>query len=80
MNMLKYVMCHRQVNSKIRRSETAWLNKHDHDAMLEKLDYRMYQLTGVPVEHGEHPQVVRYPNGGFYKDHYDTDDVSTANL
>ena len=35
----------------------------------------MFQLTGVPVEHGEHPQVVRYPTGGYYTDHCDADDV-----
>lgn len=64
-----------QVNNNIRLSETAWLNKHDRDSKLEKLDFRIFQLTGVPVEHGEHPQVVRYPSGGFYTNHYDTDDV-----
>ena len=31
------------VNDRIRKSETAWLNKHDHDPVLQRLDYRMQQ-------------------------------------
>jgi len=58
-----------QVNSHIRKSETAWLHKDD--PVVGKLMKKCMKHTDRPLENCEQLQVLRYRPGGFYKPHYD---------
>jgi prolyl 4-hydroxylase len=53
----------------IRKSKTAWLPRDD--PVIKPIIERVCDLTGVPHEHAEKLQVVRYEPDGYYKEHHD---------
>jgi len=56
----------------VRTSSTAWCRgKCMSDPVVDAVQQRVTQLTGVPTEHGEWLQVLRYREGEFYKTHHD---------
>lgn len=48
---------------------TSW--KRGEDELFERIDQRLSELAGWPVENGEGLQVMRYEVGGQYTPHYD---------
>mmetsp|Transcript_11471 Transcript_11471/g.27932 ORF Transcript_11471/g.27932 Transcript_11471/m.27932 type:complete len:356 (+) Transcript_11471:1-1068(+) len=58
--------------SEVRTSSTAWCRgKCLQDPVVNKVQERVTQLTGVPTENGEFLQVLRYEEGQFYGVHSD---------
>ena len=57
-------------NINIRKSKTAWLNKHD--PVIKNIIDRVCKLTNTPYENAEHLQVVKYDTNGYYNEHFDT--------
>ncbi len=53
-----------------RTSEGAMFQVGEH-ALIAKIEARIAQATGVPVEHGEGFQVLHYQPGGEYQPHFD---------
>ena len=58
------------VDNASRLSFTAWL-KPTTSKVIRKINRLTSQLTGYPEENQEDVQVLRYPEGGFFKPHYD---------
>lgn len=58
-----------QSASNVRTSQTAWLPK-DH-LIAQKVLAKAAALAGVPVEHCENLQIVKYEPGTFYRTHHD---------
>lgn len=58
------------VDNSSRKSYTAWLPTTT-AAVVQKITTLTSQLTGYPEENQEDLQVVQYPEGGFFKPHYD---------
>lgn len=54
----------------VRTSDSADINFID-SPITDRLNRRIEALTGIPVEHGEKLQVLRYGRGGEYKPHHD---------
>jgi prolyl 4-hydroxylase len=53
----------------IRKSKTAWLSRDD--SIVKSVIERVCKLTGIPHNHAEKLQVVRYEPDGYYKEHHD---------
>lgn len=60
----------RDIDEKIRKSETAWL-KASEDPIVDKLIRNCVSMTDRPFRNCEDLQVLRYKPGGFYKPHQD---------
>ena len=58
------------VDNSSRLSYTAWLTTSKH-ALIGKISTFAAELTGYPENHQEDLQVLQYPEGGFFKPHYD---------
>jgi prolyl 4-hydroxylase len=57
---------------KKRTSTTAWcLKECSADPVVAKIRQRMVDLTGIPDDNAEPPQLLRYEAGQFYKEHTD---------
>jgi len=56
-------------DTNIRKSQTAWLSRDD--PVVKPIIERVCALTGVPHEHAEKLQVVKYQPNGFYNEHHD---------
>ncbi len=41
------------------------------NALVTKIENRISEITGTPVNHGEGIQILNYANGGEYKPHFD---------
>lgn len=54
----------------VRISEQAWLKPEVHPVVM-KLYRKVEAMTGIPMSQYEDMQVVRYGEGGHYKEHYD---------
>ena len=61
----------RDIDEKIRKSETAWL-KASEDPVVDKLIRKCVSMTDRPLHNCEDLQVLKYKPGGFYKPHQDT--------
>ncbi|KAL1510841.1 hypothetical protein AB1Y20_007123 [Prymnesium parvum] len=59
--------------SAVRTSATSWCNVPycEGDPTIQQIRARIANVTGVPISHGEHVQVLRYEVGQFYKEHHD---------
>lgn len=57
-------------DTNIRKSQTAWLDKND--PLIGSIIRRVCQMTGVPFEHAEKMQVVKYQPNGYYNEHHDS--------
>jgi len=57
-------------NIDIRKSKTAWLNKHD--PVIKTIINKVCKLTNSPYENAEHLQVVKYDTNGYYNEHFDS--------
>ena len=59
--------------SAVRTSETSWCNVPfcEGDPVIKSVRHRVANVTGVPISHGEHVQVLRYEPGQFYREHHD---------
>jgi len=60
----------RDIDEKIRKSETAWL-KASEDPVVDKLIRKCVSMTDRPLRNCEDLQVLKYKPGGFYKPHQD---------
>jgi prolyl 4-hydroxylase len=60
----------RQAPDKNRTSFSVFLRKSE-TPLIEKIEKRAAEVTGIPIENLEPLQVVRYEHGQFYKPHYD---------
>lgn len=58
------------VDNESRKSMTAWLPAAT-SPVVAKIARLSAELTGQPEENQEDLQVVRYPEGGFFRPHYD---------
>ena len=58
------------VDNGSRKSYTAWLSNAS-SPIVQKISTLSQQLSGFPEENQEDLQVVQYPEGGFFKPHYD---------
>jgi prolyl 4-hydroxylase len=58
------------LDSNIRKSKTAWLNKFN--PVVKSIILRVCKITNSPFENAEHLQVVKYDTNGFYNEHFDT--------
>jgi prolyl 4-hydroxylase len=54
----------------LRTSEGFWFQRCE-DAFIERLDRRIADLMGWPLEHGEGLQILHYREGGEYRPHFD---------
>ena len=61
----------KEVDSNVRKSETAWLDIND-DPVISRVVDRCLQFTDRPRVNCESLQVVKYTPGGYYKPHYDS--------
>jgi prolyl 4-hydroxylase len=53
------------------------------NSLVETLESRISEITGIPVNHGEGIQILNYANGGEYKPHFDyfpNNDGGQANM
>lgn len=57
-------------DTNIRKSQTAWLDKHD--PVIGSIIERVCQMTGIPFENAEKMQVVKYQPNGYYNEHHDS--------
>jgi prolyl 4-hydroxylase len=59
--------------SPVRTSSTSWCNVPfcEGDPTIKSLKRRVANVTGVPLTHSEHVQVLRYEVGDFYRQHHD---------
>ena len=60
----------------VRSGRLAWL-PHFHNATTQALADRIAALVGIPLDHAESFQVVRYGVGHQYRAHYDGYDMTT---
>ena len=60
----------KEVDSSIRKSETAWLDLDD--PVISRVVDRCLKFTDRPKENCENLQVVKYTPGGYYKPHFDS--------
>lgn len=59
-----------------RTSQGMFFPSRPQSAILREIEQRIYQVTQIPVEHGEGLQVLHYDLGGEYQPHYDYFTVS----
>ena len=59
-----------------RTSERAWL-AHQVDPLVHEIAERIAALVGLPLDHAEPLQVLRYGPGQEYRPHYDAYDLTT---
>ena len=59
--------------SPVRTSKTSWCNIPfcESDPTVASVRSRIANVTGVPVSHSEHVQVLHYDPGDFYRQHHD---------
>ncbi|RAV19978.1 prolyl hydroxylase family protein [Paenibacillus contaminans] len=62
--------------SDFRKSENAWFDHRANDTVGTLCD-RVAAIVGMPINHAEKLQIVRYPVGGKFDAHYDTFDDHT---
>jgi len=60
----------KEVDSSIRKSETAWLDLDD--PVISRVVDRCLKFTDRPKKNCENLQVVKYTPGGYYKPHFDS--------
>ena len=60
-----------------RNSEGAWFPSSPSDKILQMIERRIVDLTGVPQSHGEALHVLHYGIGGEYQPHYDYFNMNT---
>lgn len=58
------------LDKSVRISEQAWIKPEQHPVVM-RLYRKVEQMTGIPITRFEDMQVVRYQEGGHYKEHYD---------
>jgi prolyl 4-hydroxylase len=56
--------------STIRTSSGAFLEDTDHE-VVKRVEQRIAELTGIPIEHGEGLHILNYKPGQEYKAHFD---------
>jgi prolyl 4-hydroxylase len=54
-----------------RSSQGMFFPPHPRDRILRRVERRIAEVTGLPVENGEAIQVLRYQVGGEYQPHFD---------
>ncbi|KAL9179342.1 hypothetical protein ACHAXT_008632 [Thalassiosira profunda] len=62
------------VQSTGRTSENAWCSHRNNcrtDPIVEKVHERIAKVTGIPKEHSEDLQLLKYTPGQFYRQHHD---------
>lgn len=62
------------VQSQSRTSKNAWCsyrNKCRDDPQVELMHNRLEKITGIPTNHSEDFQVLKYEHGQFYRQHHD---------
>lgn len=57
-------------HANVRTSEGTFLGRHD-DEVLAYVEDKIAALTGIPLDHGEFFNVLRYKQGQHYDQHYD---------
>lgn len=59
--------------SPVRTSKTSWCNVPfcEGDPVIRSIKQRVANVTGVPLSHSEHVQVLKYEPGDFYREHHD---------
>lgn len=59
--------------SPVRTSKTSWCNVPycESDPVIRAAKLRVANVTGVPLTHSEHVQVLQYDPGDFYRQHHD---------
>ena len=57
-------------DSEVRTSKGTFLQR-DRDEIVSRIERRIAAVTGIPVEHGEALQVLRYVDGQKYEAHTD---------
>jgi hypothetical protein len=72
------VSINKEVDSTIRKSETAWIDKSD--PVASKIIERCLKFVDRPAINCESLQVVKYTPGGYYKPHYDSIDDKNPRL
>ena len=72
------VSINKEVDSTIRKSETAWIDKSD--PVASKIIERCLKFVDRPTINCESLQVVKYTPGGYYKPHYDSIDDKNPRL
>lgn len=60
----------KEVDSSIRKSETAWLDLDD--PVISRVVDRCLKFADRPKKNCENLQVVKYTPGGYYKPHFDS--------
>eukprot|EP00930_Biecheleria_cincta_P028914 TRINITY_DN20126_c0_g2_i1.p1 TRINITY_DN20126_c0_g2~~TRINITY_DN20126_c0_g2_i1.p1 ORF type:complete len:510 (-),score=75.06 TRINITY_DN20126_c0_g2_i1:116-1624(-) len=65
---------HKDTPTKQFRTSTQARLESSKSSMLQSIDYRISNLTRVPVSHNEEVQVLRYNKGQFYQAHSDNFD------
>ena len=60
----------RDIDEKVRKSDTAWLG-YDDDYVVKKIMDTCLDKIGKPRENCESLQILRYDKGGFYSPHQD---------
>lgn len=58
------------------RSSYGSFLKRGSTPLISEIEQRIAQITGIPVEHGEDLQILRYEEGQEYKPHHDYFDLS----
>lgn len=60
---------------KFRISVNAWL-ANNYSKIIERINTRLEDMTGLNLEYAEEPQLANYGIGGHYAAHYDFTQVS----
>nr|XP_043870366.1 prolyl 4-hydroxylase subunit alpha-1-like isoform X2 [Solea senegalensis] len=69
-SMLQRAGVHEAKSVDYRISKNAWLREHEHP-VVDKINQRIEDITGLDMSTAEHLQVANYGVGGQYEPHYD---------
>jgi prolyl 4-hydroxylase len=58
------------IDTKIRKSKTAWLYKTD--PIIMRIMVRIANIVNLPLENAEALQIVKYEPNGYYNEHHDS--------
>ena len=58
------------INHHARTSQGTYFSVGQNE-LVKKIENRISEITGIPVNHGEGIQILNYANGGEYKPHFD---------
>jgi prolyl 4-hydroxylase len=61
-----------------RRSSRGMFLNRSQDPVVSAIEMRLAAFTGIPMENGEHIQILKYEKGGEYQPHYDTFNPETS--